>query len=148
MFIPVSYTHLDVYKRQGQANRFLNLMRDVEKRGLPPAELAETYRQVNRLLSASDGATLGPIDRARLSEQILYETAYPGSIDQGNNSTCNVTCLETRAFEADPASAARLITDVALTGKYLKTPLLTYTMQTSCQARALVAMVMYTNLEM
>ncbi len=104
---------------QGQANRFLNLMSDVEKRGLPPAELAETYRQVNRLLSATDGAKLGPIERARLSEQILYETAYPGSIDQGYNSTCNVTCLETRAFEADPASAARLITDVALTGKYV-----------------------------
>ncbi|MBS1956238.1 MAG: FHA domain-containing protein [Cyanobacteria bacterium SZAS-4] len=104
---------------EAQASRFTGLMREFESRGLPPTEVAETYRQVSRLLSSGDGSTLGLVERTRLSEQILFEAAHPEWIDQGFNNTCNVTTLETRAFERDPASAARLITDVALTGKYV-----------------------------
>jgi YD repeat-containing protein len=106
------------FSDQGQSKRFVDLMREIEKRGLPPMEVAETYRQVNRLLSASEGAKVSPKDRASLAEQIMYSTAYPHSIDQGYNNTCNVTTLETRAFERDPAKAARMIADVAITGKY------------------------------
>lgn len=104
---------------QAQATRFTDLMRGVESRGLPQNEVAETYRQVNRLLSGHDGSVLSQADRARLSEQILFEAAHPELIDQGLNNTCNVTTLEARTFERNPASAARLITDVALTGKYV-----------------------------
>ncbi|HEY9731162.1 MAG TPA: FHA domain-containing protein [Drouetiella sp.] len=104
---------------RAQAARFTDLMRGVESRGLPQTEVAETFRQVNRLLSGHDGAVLSQAERARLSEQILFETAHPELIDQGANNTCNVTTLEVRAFERNPSAAARLITDVALTGKYV-----------------------------
>src|SRR4029453_13279501 len=64
-------------------------------------------------------APISQAERIRLSEQILHQVAYPQSIDQGFNSTCNVTTVEKRIFARNPSEAARLISDVATTGKYV-----------------------------
>ena len=104
---------------RAQADRFLALSREVEARGLPPQEVADYYHQINRLLQGGGESALGPAERLRVSEQIMLEAARPTTIDQGANSTCNVTTLELRAFQRNPADAARLVTDVALTGKYV-----------------------------
>lgn len=58
-------------------------------------------------------------ERQALAEQILYQGQTPHWIDQGSNNTCNVTTVEKRLFTRNPSEAARLITDVALTGRYV-----------------------------
>jgi hypothetical protein len=49
----------------------------------------------------------------------MFQAAYPHSIDQGFNGTCNVTTVEKRIFVRNPSEAARLIADVAETGRYV-----------------------------
>jgi hypothetical protein len=58
------------------------------------------------------------VDRATLAEQILSRTAYPERAKQGGHQTCNVSSVEERTYATQPSAAARLVTDVALTGQY------------------------------
>lgn len=113
----------DSYTLPAQRGRFKDLMNEFEMRsqkdGLSREEMAKTFHQVRRLLQAGDGAILSAADRAKLAEQVLYQAAHPESIDQGANNTCNVTTVEKRVFARNPSEAARLIADVALTGKYV-----------------------------
>src|SRR5262249_42901955 len=106
-----------------QKGRVQQLMQEFEtsakQRGVSEQEIAMTYHHINRLLQAGPDAPLSQAERIRLTEQILHQVAYPQSIDQGFNSTCNVTTVEKRIFARDPAEATRLITDVATTGKYV-----------------------------
>jgi pSer/pThr/pTyr-binding forkhead associated (FHA) protein len=108
---------------KARQRRFVELMDQFEERavqdGLSREEVAQTYHQVGRLLRADDGAYLSRAERARLAEQILYQAVNPKTIDQGANKTCNVTTVEKRIFSRQPSEAARLIVDVATTGKYV-----------------------------
>src|SRR5262249_11465945 len=78
-----------------------------------------TYHQISRLIQAGDSAPLGAAERLRLAEQVLHHAAAPMKIDQGVNKTCNVTTVEKRIFTRQPSEAARLIADVATTGRYV-----------------------------
>src|SRR5262249_17217242 len=106
-----------------QRNRFTNMMAGFEARartiGLPEREVAATYLHLNRLIQAGDGAPIGARDRLRLAEQILGQVEFPPRIDQGAKNTCNVTTVENRIVTRQPSEAARLITDVATTGRYV-----------------------------
>ena len=105
-----------------QQSRFHDLMNNFiefgQEKQLSNNEIAVTLHHVNRLLaSGSEGYLSDPI-RSRLAEQVLFNAAFPKTIDQGNNKTCNVTTIETRLYERSPQLAAKLIADAAI---YCKT---------------------------
>jgi YD repeat-containing protein len=106
-----------------QRDRFLQFSSEFEARaareGIPQEKVAGVYQQVERLMQGGNDAALNEADRARLAEQMMYNAAHPETIDQGANNTCNVTTIEMRMFARDPEAAARVITDVALNGKYV-----------------------------
>jgi YD repeat-containing protein len=106
------------FNNPAQRQRMLDMARQLESRGLPPQEVALTYHHLNRLMQAGPESALNQAERLRLSEQIMYQAAYPHLIDQGKHLTCNVTTVENRVFTQRPSEAAALITDVATTGKY------------------------------
>jgi hypothetical protein len=70
-------------------------------------------------MTAGAEAPIPHSQRVRLAEQIMEQASSPTAIDQGYNSTCNVATVEGRIFSRQPSEAARLITDVATTGKYI-----------------------------
>lgn len=83
-------------------------------------EVLETYRQINRILDKSEpsAAAIGDNERVMLAKQILSSACNTGDIGQGGHKTCNVAAVEVRTYTQDPASAARLVADVVMTGKY------------------------------
>jgi hypothetical protein len=90
---------------------------------LPAEEVARTYEQIGRLLEAKHGPSspLKEADRIRLAEQVMDQVAAPTTIDQGWHSTCTLTAIEARAYTRTPSEAARLVAEVATTGKYTTT---------------------------
>lgn len=105
-----------------QRNRFLSYADVFESRalrdGLTHEEIAAVYQQIDRLLEGGPNAFLSAAERAKLAEQLMFNSAFPNTIDQGRNLTCNVTTIEERVFSKHPEDAAKMVTDVALTGKY------------------------------
>ncbi len=101
--------------------RFENDMARFEQRaarqGLSPSEVQKTYQQIERLLEAREGKVSAE-RRVQLAEQVMHQLGDPMSISQGMHDTCNVTTVETRTYRNSPAAAAKLVTDVALTGQY------------------------------
>ena len=81
-------------------------------------EVRETYAQISRLLSDKTSKLLKPEEREALSQQIMLQAAMPQTISQGQHSTCSVAAVEVRTYSRDPSQAARLVTDVALNGRY------------------------------
>jgi hypothetical protein len=91
-------------------------------------EIANTYAQMGRLLSADSDVLARypecklPPDKApwrvQVAEQIIHQAAEPTSIDQGVLAVCETSSLQVRLYYRDPASIARLVTDVLLDGKY------------------------------
>lgn len=91
-------------------------------------EMANTYTQLSRLLSAdSDILTKYPQCqlkegetpwRVRVAEQIIHQAAEPFTISQGKMAVCAAASLEVREYYREPAAAARLVTDVLLTGNH------------------------------
>jgi len=113
----------DSYEIPAQRVRFKALMNDFEVRAkadnLSLPEEANAFHQIRRILQGDVGSYLPFAERSKLAEQLLYQAAYPQSIDQGSNNTCNVTTVEKRIFARQPSEAIRLVADVALSGKYV-----------------------------
>ena len=114
------------FKDQQELARFEDNMRKFEMRvsegRLPAHEVAATYRQIERLLEASDNPAIPTINtdvRMRLAQEIMEQAASPTSINQGNHDTCNVTTVEARTYTRNPSAAARLVADIATTGIYM-----------------------------
>lgn len=111
------------FPEAGRCDRFRKLATEFEtearKRGLPDSEIAELYVHLKRMMADDAGSPLSLKQRADLAEQTLNHAAYPTSIDQGGNSTCNVATLEHMLYAHNPAKMAQLISDVSLTGKYV-----------------------------
>lgn len=87
--------------------------------GLSSEAVAETYRQVDRLLQSDDRAKVPAKQRGRIAEQIIRQAARPASIDQGNHKTCNTAALEVRIYARQPQKAARLVADIALSNQFI-----------------------------
>ena len=85
---------------------------------LDPDEVIKTYKQVERLNAATGDKPLSETQRHNLSGEIMHQAAEPTSIDQGNHNTCSAATVEVRTYTRTPSDAARLVTDVALTGEY------------------------------
>ncbi|HEY9871408.1 MAG TPA: hypothetical protein V6D08_19780, partial [Candidatus Obscuribacterales bacterium] len=89
-----------------------------QKQGIKPDDVARTYYEISRLLDAAGDKPLTSRQRIAVAEQVMSQAANPGSIDQGVYGTCNVASVEVRTYTRDPVAAARLVADVAITGKY------------------------------
>lgn len=100
--------HMDEFEQRQQKNP------DVVSK----EEVRETYAQISRLLSDKTSTLLKPEEREALSQQIMLQAAMPQTISQGQHSTCSVAAVEVRTYSRDPSQAARLVTDVALNGRY------------------------------
>ncbi len=109
----------------GRQERFDKLRKDFEeeagKRGYSDEKKALLYKQINRLLEPNPAAVLSQAERADLAEQVLSHAARPNTVDQGCNSTCNVTTLEVRNYARDPEKNAQLVADIAINGKFVTT---------------------------
>lgn len=93
--------------------------RSARWRGVDSEQVAGTYDQVARLLDTTNVPGMAKErERQALATQILAKANDPTAIDQGAHRTCNVTVVESRIYQRKPAEAARLVTDVALTGEY------------------------------
>lgn len=99
--------------------------REVMERGKVGApynadEVALTFREMSRLLAAKENMlnlSKGQIDA--LAEQILFGAAHPSTFSQGKNPTCNVSVICNIFLSNNPSTAARIVSEVVLSGKYL-----------------------------
>lgn len=131
LYLPAERSALDALARQritdgGELSRFRADMQAFANRattGSPPLsdqDVAGTFRQVGRLLQAQDNPkiTLNASDRLAIAEQVMHQAASPYVIYQGQHNTCNVADIEVAMYSRMPSEAAKLVTDVATTGKY------------------------------
>ncbi len=85
-------------------------------------EVARTFEAVARLLDKNNTpGALGLEENTNLARLIMFNAARPEKIEQGFHNTCNVASLEVRTYKLYPSAAARMVVDVALTGKYKTT---------------------------
>lgn len=96
-----------------------NALKTMRKNGLNDINIANTIHHINRMLRAGSESYLDKNIRGKLAEQILLNTAFPHTIDQGGNNTCNVTTVEARVYTKSPQYAAKLIADTAINGKVI-----------------------------
>lgn len=105
-----------------RAERFNKLREQFEleaaKRGLTENDKALLYKQLNRMMIENPGAAIPFADRMNLAEQVLNHSAFPETVSQGANGTCNVTTLEHRNYMRNPDKNAQVVADVALRGDY------------------------------
>ena len=88
-----------------------------DAQALAEKQIADTYKAVGRLLEGNTKLN-DPKLAMNVLEQVLNRAAHPEAIDQGAYNVCQSVSLERRLFSRTPAEAARLITDVVMTGKY------------------------------
>lgn len=109
--------------RQMLADFENNLKREFTARGLgheaAEQELAQSMHHLRRMLESGDQSLLPQASRVELAEQFLNQANHPSLISQGENPTCNVTTVEQRIYTRNPSEAARLLSDVATTGRYV-----------------------------
>lgn len=81
-------------------------------------EVAQTYHHLSRLLEGEGSPILDLQHRKGLAQQIIEQAVDPREIDQGIHNTCNVTTIETRMYTRNPSGAAKLVSEMALTGQF------------------------------
>lgn len=96
---------MEAFERRAQAQK------------LPEKEIQLTYGYVGRMLDATSTLKTTPAQRELLAQQVIKQAAEPQNISQGNHSTCNVTTIESVVYTRCPSRAAKLVSDVALTGQ-------------------------------
>ena len=75
---------------------------DADKRHLSQEEIAKTYHEVNRLLTA-DGTAAQQKDKTQLAQQVMEKAANPKMVDQGNYNMWAAS-LESRTFQQTPSA--------------------------------------------
>jgi hypothetical protein len=97
-------------------------MAAIEHRNPPltAEEINSIYDSTSKLLEYKEGPSplKEPAERALLAASILHNASLRHEIDQGYHNTCNVTTLEERLNVTNPAEAARIVSEVGLTGEY------------------------------
>jgi hypothetical protein len=108
--------------KEPELSKFKKDMTDFEDRakrdGLSQDEILKTYQQIERVNAATGAKPLSPLERQHIAQEVMHQAAVPTDISQGFHDTCNVTAVECRTYTRDPAAAAKLVADVALTGEY------------------------------
>lgn len=99
--------------------------------GLSDQAMDGAYDNVRRLLEFEGETPTTAEQRERLAEQVMTQAANPNLIDQGYHNTCNMNTVEVRTYTRNPDDAARLVADVATTGKYTTTDGIEVTIDTT-----------------
>jgi len=86
-------------------------------------EIIKAFTQIDKLLEAETSRLPQPEEQNRIqvAEQLMHHIADPTSVDQGPFPVCQFESLQDRQMLRNPAEAARLVTDIALTGEYTPT---------------------------
>lgn len=90
-----------------------------QKRGLSDKEVVDTYKSIEHLMTAPHTKIPHRL-RIQVAEDILSQAAEPGTICQGAYNTCNASTVEAMLYTKEPAKAAKLVADVAITGQFEK----------------------------
>jgi hypothetical protein len=103
-----------------RVNRLMNEFNEAAAtRGYDENKRALFYKQINRLLADDPNSVIPQSERVALAEQVVNHAAHPESVDQGANSTCNVTTIEVRNYVRNPERQAQMVADIADTGKFV-----------------------------
>ena len=92
--------------------------------GIPDAEKAEFFANVVRLIRGADLPTENGVNQALrvpIAKRTIEQAARPSDIAQGDHSTCACSSMENLLATCNPGAYARLIADLALTGKFGRT---------------------------
>jgi hypothetical protein len=104
-------------KKEKDLKRFRENSEEFERRataqGLNSAELAETYRQIARIMQPGADTVLRHEDRLKIAQQAMHQAAFPSRIDQGRHQSCSVTAVEVRTYTKTPSKAVQLVADIA-----------------------------------
>lgn len=103
-------------KREVQAD-----MAAIENRKPPLSadQVKSIYDSTAKLLrNEGDRSPLSADERNQLAGSILHNASLRTGTDQGFHNTCNVTTLERRLNVTNPAEAARIVSEVGLTGEF------------------------------
>ncbi|CAN5196024.1 hypothetical protein BH10CYA1_BH10CYA1_55830 [soil metagenome] len=85
--------------------------------GLADQQVSSVFTASLKLLESPNAKVSQPL-RIQLAQQIMAESAYPGSIDQGNHQTCGMSDIESRTWTKSPAIMANMVAKVAIDGSY------------------------------
>lgn len=103
-------------KREVQAN-FAAI--ENRKPPLSAEQVKSIYDSTAKLLrNEGDQSPLSSNERNQLAASILHNASLRTGLDQGFHNTCNVTTLERRLNITNPAEAARIVSEVGLTGQF------------------------------
>ncbi|MBI2812644.1 MAG: hypothetical protein HYX67_17705 [Candidatus Melainabacteria bacterium] len=82
-------------------------------------QVKSIYDSTSKLLkNEGDQSPLSADERNQLAGSILHNASLRTGTDQGFHNTCNVTTLERRLNVTNPAEAARIVSEVGLTGQF------------------------------
>lgn len=111
---------------EGQIGKFIADMIRFEGRlcehngSLTVADIKSTYSQLERLLLTPAGkSAIDFKSRQQLGCEVLAQAAVPTLVDQGSHNTCTVAAIESLIYRTHPDQAAKLVTDIALTGLFI-----------------------------
>lgn len=96
-------------------------MKAIENRNPPLSadQVRGIYDSTAKLLRNDGGQSpLSADERNQLAGSILHNASLRTGLDQGFHNTCNVTTLERRLNVTNPAEAARIVSEVGLTGQF------------------------------
>ena len=85
---------------------------------LTAREIADTYKEIGRLLEHKCEKPTSRSERFELAREVLHQAADPGCVDQGYNGTCQLAALENMTYARKPSGAARMIADMATKGYF------------------------------
>lgn len=97
----------------------LNSIAAFEERNIPAAERTASYKEVNRLFDDKTDANFTQKEKAALAAMSVWHMAYPEKNAQGHHNTCNVTSIRTALLYEEPSQFAKVVADVATTGKFV-----------------------------
>lgn len=113
-------TKIGLSKERDQFKKDMNTFeKRAQSQHLSDEEVAKTYSEISRILEAGGTQPMDDRKRVRVALGVMAIAAEPTSNDQGFHNTCNVTVIENRLLTREPSTAAKLIADVATTGKYV-----------------------------
>jgi hypothetical protein len=126
--IGAKQAHDDLEKRAhgliGDGQQFTQLRKEVadfeeaaRKRHLSDSEIANSFYQLNRLMSDSPNTKIPMDRRIQMVHEALTHAVKFSDINQGVHETCLENSLECRTYALHPSGAMRVLADAALTGK-------------------------------
>ncbi len=108
-----------LYKKQYEEEGFAPEEAGLKAQKKAAEEIAETYRNIARILEAEGDEPLYETERRFAAMQILHHATDPTTIDQGDHPTCNVSTVEARLYTRSPSEVARVVADMATTGLFI-----------------------------